>query len=110
LNLFIFECFAFFLILLLLYQKQNPNGAKMTALEKLKDKIDLWKSRIAELEELNDQLQLQLDERSGNNTDCTELENKLAEHEQTIKSLKQELLDKDDEIEEIIAKVEALLA
>ena len=89
----------------------------MTAIERLKEKIEGWKSRIRELEESNKRLQKEKEELvrelkecgGGDSRELKELKEQLALKEETITLLQQELRDKDEEIEDIITKVEALL-
>ncbi len=77
----------------------------MSALDKLKEKIESWKTRIDELERENKDLKEQL-EQAGENGELAE---KLAECEKTVETLYGEIAEKDQEIEEIIEKVEMLL-
>ncbi|WP_456393835.1 hypothetical protein [Nitratifractor sp.] len=96
----------------------------MSALDRLKEKVESWKSRIAELEaaakllaDENATLSQELEEcRSGGVAELESLRSqnetlqaKLAAKEESVEALKAELDAKDAEIEAIIAKVEALL-
>ena len=89
----------------------------MSALQKLQEKITQWKRDHEALKAQNAELTKQLSGVAGvqeaQEALKTELESKNAlcvSHEETIASLKQELKEKDDEIEKIIAQVETLLA
>ena len=96
----------------------------MSALDRLKEKVDAWKARIRELEEANAALgsaKSSLEEelrqcREGGAQELEALRNEtsalrsqLEAKEETIAALRTELETKDAEIEAIIAKVEALL-
>ena len=74
----------------------------MTALERLKAKIDEWKSNYEAIAKENAALKAQLSANSNGTTNCSELE---AE----IEKLQQEIEEKDIEIESILENVEALL-
>ncbi len=82
----------------------------MSALDRLKEKVESWKERIAQLEEENARLQEQLEAGAADSREVETLKAALNTCEETVASLRQEITDKDEEIEEIIAKVEALLA
>ncbi len=89
----------------------------MSALQKLQEKIEEWKRDHEALKAQNAELANQLSSAAGaqeaQESLRTELDSKNAlclSHEETIASLKQELKEKDAEIEKIIAQVEALLA
>jgi flagellar biosynthesis chaperone FliJ len=77
----------------------------MSALDQLKEKIESWKTRITELEKENEELRSQI-EQAGQSGELSE---KLAECEKTVETLHSEIAEKDQEIEEIIEKVEMLL-
>ena len=96
----------------------------MSALDRLKEKVDAWKARIRELEEANAALSsaksgLEEELRQCREGGAQELEtlrsetaslrSQLEAKEETIAALRTELETKDAEIEAIIAKVEALL-
>ena len=89
----------------------------MSALDRLKEKVDSWKAKIRELQESNEALSKEkasLEEelehcRSKESHEVENLREQLASKEETILVLQQELQTKDAEIEAIIAKVEALL-
>ncbi len=96
----------------------------MTPLDRLKEKVDSWKSKIAELEAENEALRnanrdltTELQQcREGGAQELETLRNEtstlaaqLEAKEATIVALRGELETKDAEIEAIIAKVEALL-
>ena len=88
----------------------------MSALHKLQEKIEQWKTDHEALKVQNTELKNQLESTSGiaqgqellkneletKNTQCIALE-------ENLRSLKRELEEKDNEIEKIIAQVEALL-
>jgi flagellar biosynthesis chaperone FliJ len=98
----------YFLLLPAIISKAFINHSQrehMSALDKLKEKIEAWKTKIDELEQENTDLKSQL-EQAGENGELAE---KLAECEQSVESLKSEIAEKDQEIEEIIEKVEMLL-
>jgi predicted RNase H-like nuclease (RuvC/YqgF family) len=82
----------------------------MSALDKLKEKVQAWKARIEELETENAALREQLASAAQGGEEVEALRKQLSEYEKTIADLRNEITEKDDEIEEIIAKVEALLA
>ncbi|WP_154806455.1 hypothetical protein [Sulfurovum lithotrophicum] len=72
----------------------------MTALQKLQEKITQWKADYEALKNENEQLNAELANMSGSQS----------EKDTIIDSLKRELAEKDAEIEKIIAQVEALLS
>jgi len=76
----------------------------MTALERLKAKIDEWKSNYENIAKENEELKAKLENNS--NTDCNETIDKLNKE---IESLKQEIEEKDVEIESILENIEELL-
>ena len=89
----------------------------MSALQKLQEKIEQWKSNHEEIKRQNAELKSQLEGAAGvqeaQEVLRVELEAKSAQcqtHEENIASLQQELREKDEEIEKIIAQVETLLA
>lgn len=89
----------------------------MSALQKLQEKITQWKNDHETLKYENEELKSQLAGAAGveeaKEALNRELEAKTAQcqnHEETIVSLQSELREKDEEIEKIIAQVEALLA
>ena len=75
-------------------------GAKMSALQKLQEKIEQWRVKYEALKSENAQLKEELLKISGSKDD----------YETEIELFKMELQEKDDEIEKIIAQVESLLA
>jgi len=81
----------------------------MTALERLKAKINEWKSDYEAIAKENKELKAKLEASNGNDANCSELESKVAELESEIEQLKQEIEEKDVEIESILENVEALL-
>ncbi len=82
----------------------------MSALDRLKEKIEAWKTQVDTLEKNNKALEAKLKEAAAGGDEVTKLRATLSEYEATITALRNEIQEKDDEIEEIIAKVEALLA
>jgi len=81
----------------------------MSALDRLKEKIETWKKRIEELERENHALKAEHSEALvGDHLDETLLSD-LAECQNTVAALQQDIIEKDQEIEAIIIKVEALL-
>lgn len=68
----------------------------MNALQKLQAKIEAWRQEHEALKNENAQLKAKL--------------NNLSNNQSEIDSLKRELVEKDQEIEKIIAQVEALLS
>ncbi len=72
----------------------------MSALQKLQEKIELWRVDHEALKSANRQLKVELANLSGSQGD----------KETEIELLQLELQEKDTEIEKIIAQVEALLA
>ncbi len=89
----------------------------MSALMKLQDKITQWKTDHEALKSENTNLKSQLAGVAGAEQDkevlTRELETKAHQCqtlESSVNSLQQELREKDEEIEKIIAQVESLLA
>ena len=72
----------------------------MSALQKLQEKIEQWRTDHEALKNENAQLKMELSNASGSQS----------QQEAQIASLKRELEEKDAEIEKIIAQVESLLA
>ncbi len=81
----------------------------MTALERLKAKIDEWKNNYEAIAKENEELKAKLESSSGGSGNCEQLESKVAELEAQIEKLQQEIEEKDVEIESILENVEALL-
>ncbi|WP_456459005.1 hypothetical protein [Nitratifractor sp.] len=96
----------------------------MTALDKLKEKVESWKKRIADLEAENEALRNANIELTSELQHCKEkdrqelealrnesasFQTQLKERDELIVALRADLETKDAEIEAIIAKVEALL-
>ena len=81
----------------------------MTALERLKAKIEEWKDNYEAIAKENEELKAKLANTSSSSGDCVELESKVAELEAQIEKLQQEIEEKDVEIESILENVEALL-
>jgi predicted RNase H-like nuclease (RuvC/YqgF family) len=81
----------------------------MAALDRLKEKVETWKKQIETLTAENKDLKTRLDENTEGNADVDKLHATLTEYEETITSLRNEIAEKDEEIEAIIAKVEALI-
>jgi chromosome segregation ATPase len=102
----------------------DEEGEPLSALDRLKEKVESWKARIRELEEaqallIAEKEVLAEELRQCLEGDVQEMENlrrenetlraQLAAKEESVEALKAELDAKDAEIEAIIAKVEALL-
>jgi archaellum component FlaC len=96
----------------------------LSALDRLKEKVEAWKARIRELEETNRALGDEKNALAEELRQCREggvqeleslrnetaaLKSQLEAKEEIIAALRTELETKDAEIEAIIAKVEALL-
>ena len=73
---------------------------EMSALQKLQEKIEQWRTDHEALKSENAQLKVELSNISGSQN----------AQEAQIATLKRELEEKDAEIEKIIAQVESLLA
>ena len=73
---------------------------KMSALQKLQEKIEQWRVDHESLKSENAQLKIELSNVSGSQN----------EQEAQIAALRSELEEKDAEIEKIIAQVESLLS
>ncbi len=82
----------------------------MTALERLKSKIDEWKSDYEEIAKENEELKKQV-ANGGNSSvqDTSELEIEIDRLNAEIAKLKQEIELKDIEVENILENIEALL-
>ena len=75
----------------------------MTAIERLKAKIDEWKNNYEAIAKENEELKAKLEScGNGNVQDVTQLE-------EEIEKLKQEIEEKDIEIENILENIEELL-
>jgi cell division protein ZapB len=72
----------------------------MSALQRLQEKIEQWRVDHESLKSENAQLKIELDNASGVH----------GEKDSLIESLRNELAEKDVEIEKIIAQVESLLS
>jgi len=82
----------------------------MSALDRLKEKVEVWKKRIEELEEENRHLKARLDrDLDDEGTVDDVLLAELEECQSTVADLQEDIAVKDQEIEAIIAKVEALI-
>ncbi len=81
----------------------------MTALERLKTKIEEWKTNYEAIAKENEELKAKLEGSAGSDANCKELESKVSDLEAEIERLKQEIEEKDVEIESILENVEALL-
>jgi len=79
----------------------------MTALERLKAKIEEWKSNYETIAKENEELKAKLN--NGDSANCIELEKEIEKLKEEIKSLKQEIEEKDVEIESILENIEDLL-
>ena len=84
----------------------------MSALDRLKEKIEIWKGRIDELERENSALREQVEQQAafGVTEDEDVLQDALEACRQQVAALEHEMAEKDQEIEAIIAKVEAMIA
>ena len=83
----------------------------MSVLERLKEKINDLKIDYHRLKVENQELKSQIDNATDGNTDELEsLRKEIADKNEYVDKLKAELAEKDDEIEAIISKVEALMA
>jgi len=82
----------------------------MSALDQLKEKVEAWKTQIKTLQEENQTLKKEIEAAAGGSQELEKLRATVIEYEETITALRDEIAEKDQEIEEIIAKVEALLA
>jgi len=72
----------------------------MSALQKLQEKIEQWRVDHEAIKSENEQLKIELGNASGAQN----------EKDSVIESLRNELAEKDSEIEKIIAQVESLLS
>jgi len=81
----------------------------MTALERLKSKIDEWKNNYEIIAKENEELKANLANGGNSVQDVTQLEEEITRLNAEIARLKQEIEEKDIEIENIIENVEALL-
>jgi predicted RNase H-like nuclease (RuvC/YqgF family) len=81
----------------------------MSAIERLKDKVDSWKDNFHRLQRENEELQKKLDKALSGGDEVKKLRAEIAEKNRIIDEMKKELESKDAEIEAIIVKVEALL-
>ena len=83
----------------------------MTALEKLKSKIDEWKSNYEAIEKENKELKAKLgtNPESSSVQDTTQLEEEIKRLNAEVAKLKQEIEEKDIEIENILENIEELL-
>ncbi len=89
----------------------------MSALNRLQEKITQLKTDYESLKQQNEELRNQLTTMSSSQSEQEMLisnlraeAEKVQSLESTVETLKRELLEKDAEIEKIIAQVEALLA
>jgi len=82
----------------------------MNAIEKLKQKIEELKNNFNQLQEANAALKAELEGASGNGEELEQLKRTLLSKEEQIQQLRNEITEKDTEIEAIIAKVETLLS
>jgi len=72
----------------------------MSALQKLQEKIEQWRVDHEGIKSENAQLKIELEHASGSQS----------EKDTMIETLRNELIEKDTEIEKIIAQVESLLS
>ncbi len=97
--------------------QQHIMEKKMSALQKLQEKIEQWRKDHEALKVQNSDLKNKLESVASSQNDqesvIAELRNRVANcatQEETIETLQRELEEKDAEIEKIIAQVETLLA
>ena len=83
----------------------------MSALERLKEKVEHMRENFVRLEEENASLKKELEAARQNSSseELEELKKELIAKDDLIATLRQEIENKDAEIEAIISKVEALL-
>jgi len=81
----------------------------MTALERLKVKIDNLKKNYKIAEKENEELKIELSKGNSNFQGTAELKNEIRKLKAEIVKLEQEIEEKDIEIESILENVEALL-
>jgi len=83
----------------------------MSALERLKEKVEHMRENFVKLEEENASLKKELEAARQNSSseELEELKKELIAKDDLIATLRQEIENKDAEIEAIISKVEALL-
>jgi len=81
----------------------------MTALDRLKAKIDEWKNNYETIAKENEELKKQLENGGGSIQDTTQLEEEIERLNAEIAKLKQEIEEKDVEIEGILENIEELL-
>ena len=82
----------------------------MSALDRLKEKVEAWKQRIDELEQENRELRVQADQADqGSGEEADGLRIQLEACQNTVTELRDDIAAKDLEIDAIIAKVEALI-
>ncbi len=81
----------------------------MTALERLKSKIEEWKSNYEAIAKENEELKKQLKKGGNSVQDTTQLEEEIERLNAEITKLKQEIEEKDLEIENILENIEELL-
>jgi predicted RNase H-like nuclease (RuvC/YqgF family) len=83
----------------------------MSALDRLKEKVEAWKQRIDELEQANQDLKAQLEHLPQRDDDeAGSLREALEVCQERVAVLEKDIVDKDREIDAIIAKVEAMIA
>ena len=83
----------------------------MSALDRLKEKVEAWKQRIEELEQANQDLRAQLEQLPQRDDDeVGSLNDALEACQERVAVLEKDIVDKDREIDAIIAKVEAMIA
>ena len=87
-------------IIFAIIAQQNIMEKKMSALQRLQEKIEQWRVDHEALKSENAQLKIELENASGAQ----------GEKDSVIESLRNELAEKDAEIEKIIAQVESLLS
>ncbi len=81
----------------------------MSTLDRLKETIETWKKRLQDLEAENQELREQLEHANEGVYTDEALLTELAECQNTVAMLQEDIAEKDKEIEAIIAKVETLI-
>ncbi|NKQ40864.1 MAG: hypothetical protein HF962_04765 [Sulfurovum sp.] len=82
----------------------------MTALDRLKEKIEILKQSYQSVQEENRTIKAELSNTSNNDSELEMLKEQIALKNREIERLTSNISEKDTEIEAIIAKVETLLA
>ena len=90
-------------------KSQKQEGSIMIAIERLKERIESWKEDFEKLKEENEKLKEENETLKSGSAEGGASAEELAKKDETIGRLRDELEQKDIEIEAIISKVEALL-